>query len=320
MAQPTLSRWNRGAVAAKIETTYGVDVSPVAADVVFARNIAFRVTQQTVPDARIGGLIAQLPNIPGARSATLSFEVFLKGAGVAYSASVKPEVDALLRALGFAAAGSFVLNLEKWTYTPQSGATLGESVTAKLIVENAPSGTLLGSFGTGRILHRAGEPAVLAVTLTGKYAAPADVTMITGTLPTVQPPVFKSAAVTIDAVTHKVSAIELDLGSELQVLQDANDAQATGDVLLVGRRVTATMDPQAVATATYDFHAKRDAGTLVAASWQVGTTQYNRVKLSGPKMQIVDLAEQQRMGVRTYQLTTLFSPSVGSDELSIVFD
>lgn len=320
MAQPTLSRWLRGAVAVKVETTYGTDVGPVAADVIFARNIAFRVTQQTVPDMRIGGLVAQLPNIPGARSATLSFECFLKGAGAAYSATVKPEVDALLRALGFSAVGSFVLSSEKYTYTPQAGATLGESVTAKLIVENAPSGTLLGAFGTGRILHRAGEPAVLAVTLTGKYVLPADVAMITGTLPSLQPPVFKSAVVTIDSILHKVSAIEVDLGSEIMVLQDANDAQATGDVVITGRRITATMDPQAVAASTYDFNAKRDAGTLIAASWQVGTVQYNRVKLSGPKMQIVDLASQQRTGVRAHQLTTLFTPSVGSDELSIVFD
>jgi len=45
MAQPTVSRWARGALAIKTETVYGTDPVPAAADIVYARNIAFAVSQ-----------------------------------------------------------------------------------------------------------------------------------------------------------------------------------------------------------------------------------------------------------------------------------
>ena len=58
--------------------------------------------------------------------------VNLRGAGAAYSASVKPKCDALLRMGGFAAAGSFTGGLEKWTYTFRSDAGTFESFSCYL--------------------------------------------------------------------------------------------------------------------------------------------------------------------------------------------
>ncbi len=319
MAQPTVSRWSRGALAIKTETTYGTDATPGSADIVFARNIAFRVVQAQFRDDRIAGASAQLPDIPGARAASVSFECLLHGAGAAYAANVKPEVDAILRALGYAAAGSFTGGSEKWTYTPQAGATMGESVSVQFVVENAPSGKLLGCFGTGRISARAGEPGVLAVTLQGLYQTPADVSMITAAPSSVQQPQFRAAAVTLDGQTCKVGMMELDLGNDVQLKASANDAQAYDGCVLNRGRIQATFDPEAVAGSTYNFHSKRDTGALVTAAWQLGTLQYNRVLFSAPKLQYLDVSETQRQGLRAYQLACLLVASSGGDELSIVF-
>lgn len=324
MAQPTVARWRRGSVAAKIETTYGTDPTLAAADIIWARNIAFKVNQEQVRDERIAGLLLDLPDIPGARSATLSFETILRGAAAAYSATVKPEVDALLRGLGLAAAGSFGVGTEKWDYTPQGGATIGESVTAALFAENSVQGKLLGAFGTGRLSARAGGELILAVTLTGLYVAPAAVTLITGTVPAVQPPIFKSGAVTVGAVLHKISTFDLDVGNDVQVVPSANDAQAVGSVIIAGRRFGLTMDPEAVVPGTYDWHAKRDApsnnGQGEAAAWQVGTVQYNRAKFSAPRTQVLDISETQRNGIRAFAVAAKLNATSGSDELTITFD
>jgi hypothetical protein len=320
MAQPTVSRWVRGALAVKVETTYGVDATPANTDVIFARNIAFRVLQGQVRDDRIGGLVATLPDIPGTRAAQTAAESFLRGFGAAYSAGNKPEVDALLRALGFSSTGSFTGGAEKYTYVPQSGSTMGESVTVQFVVENAPTGKPLGCFGTGKISARAGENGIFAYTLTGLYQEPADVAMINASVPTVQIPQFKAGIVTIGGTTFKVSGFDLDFGNDIQLVPSANDAQGYGECIIANRRIQLIVDPEAVSAATFNFHNKRDTASLLAASWQIGSAQYNRIKFSAPKLQIIDIQEVQRQGLRAYQLTCLCAASAGGDDLSIVFD
>lgn len=321
MAQPTVARARRASVAVKIETTYNTDPTLAAGDIVPMENVAYASVQEQHPDNRLTGLVAQLPDIAGGRQASIRGEAKLRGAGAAYSASVKPEVDALLRACGLAAAGSFTGGAEKWDYTPQSGATIGESVAAAMYVENATQGKILGAFGTGRITCRAGAPAMFAASLTGLYGAPTDVSLITATLPTVIPPVFKSGVVTFDGVTTlRVSAVEVDLGNSLMYLPSANDAQAFAGVIIADRRLTLTLDPEAVTAAVYDFHAKRDAATRVAVSWQVGTVQYNRLKFSAPKVQILEINQVQRNGLLAYQLACLLSADAGGDEFKISAD
>jgi len=196
-----------------------------------------------------------------------------------------------------------------------------QSVAAAMYVENATQGKILGAFGTGRISCRAGAPAVFSVGLSGLYGVPTDVALITATLPTVIPPVFKSGVVTFDGVTTlRVSAIEVDLGNSLVYLPSASDAQAFGAVMIADRRITMTLDPEAVTAAVYNFHSKRDDATRVAVSWQVGTVQYNRIKFSAPKVQILEINQVQRNGLLAYQLACLLSASVGADELTISFD
>lgn len=321
MAQPTVAGARRASVAVKTEVTYNTDPVLGAADIVPMENVVYTSFQEQHPDNRLTGLVAQLPDIAGGRQAGIRGEARLRGAGVAYSASVKPEVDAILRAMGLVATGDFTVSAEKWDYKPQSGATLGESVAAAMYQENAVQGKILGAFATGRISARAGAPAMLDTTLAGLYGAPTDVSLITATLPTAIPPVFKSGAVTFDGVTTlRVSAVNLEIGNALRYLPSANDAQAFAGVIIENRRLLLTLDPEAVTAATYNFHAKRDAATRVAVSWQVGTVQYSRIKFSAPKVQILELSQVRRDGVLAYQLACLLSANTGGDELTLTFD
>lgn len=321
MAQPTVARYRRASLAVEIETTYGTNPTPAAADIILVENVVHTVLQEQARDERLSGLVAQLPDIPGGRTVSIRGDAKLRGAGVAYSASVKPEVDAILRAMGFAATGAFGIGTEKWDYKPQSGATLGESVTAGLYHENAPSGFALGAYGRGRIAMRAGAPAILSAELTGLYVEPTAETLLTATLPTVMAPVFRSGAVSFDAVTtFRVSSVELDIGNDLQYLPSVNDAQAYAGVIIADRRLVLTLNPEAVAVATYNFHSKRDTQARVSLTWQIGTVQYNRIKFSAPKTQILEVAETRRNGLLAYQLTCLLAADTGGDELTITFD
>lgn len=302
MPQPQVSRFRRAALAVKQEAVYGTDPGLASADIIEIRNVVYAGPQESSRDERISGLGVDLPDIPGSRFATISGEAYLCGAGVAYAAGVKPKVDAILRALGFQATGDFTGGAEEWEYRRRIGPTFGESATAALFAENAPQGKVVGSFGTYRLLHRRGQATVLAFTLTGLYSKPTDVALITAAPSSVQPPVFHDAAVTVDGVLHQVEMLDIDGGNDVQLLPGANAQQGYRGVIIAGHRSTIALDPEVVPIATFDWFDRRDKGTLFAASWRTGLTQYNRVNETVEKMQVLDVTESQRNGIRIYNV------------------
>jgi hypothetical protein len=303
MAQPVVSRFRRAALAVKTEAAYGTDILPIAADILEVSNPAFQAVQEVSRDERISGAGIDLPDIPGSRLATFSGELTLHGSGSAYAAGVKPEADALLRALGFTATGTFGAGVETWVYKRATGATFGESVTAKLYVENGPQGVLLGAFGTGRILHRRGLPTRLAFALTGRYIKPVEVALLSASPSAIQPPVFHSAAVTIGGVLHEVESLDVDLGSDVQAISAANSANGYRGVHIAGRRPTMRLDPEVVPVATFDWYDKRDLQTLMVGAWQTGTLQYNRILETAAAIKVAAIDDGERNGLRVHNIT-----------------
>ena len=85
----------------KIETTEGVDAVPTAADA-FPFDTGFQYNSPfTTEDSTevTGSLVAGAPDVIG-QPAELTFRCRMKGAAIAYSASVKPPHHALLSAAG----------------------------------------------------------------------------------------------------------------------------------------------------------------------------------------------------------------------------
>lgn len=319
MAQPVVARVSRVSVAAKIEATYGTPEAFAAADIILARNPAWRAIIEQHRDERQAGLPEQYPDIVGSRQFELTFEALARGAGAVYSAGVKPELDPIYRACGLSSTGSFGAGAEKYTYEPQVGATMGESITAAVFSENAPQGKLAGAFGTARLVFRAGAPLAVAPRLMGLYTEPTDVALITASLSIVIPPIFASGAVTIDGVARDVSAMELDLGSDVQSIASGNSASAIEGFHIANRRITLTLDPRQVTVATYNWFNKLTAGTRVVATWQVGTVQYNRIKFTANQLQFTEISEVIRNGVKAFQVTA-FLASGASPSLSVVYD
>ena len=321
MAQLTVARYKRAVIAAKIEATYDTDPTLAGADVLALRDVAVATPREMFADERQSGLIWPLPGIPGIGETIVSGQALLAGAGAAYSASVKPSVDAVLRAMGFAAAGSFVASSEKWTYTPLNAATMGESVTAALYAENAPQAKLTGGMATGRISGRTGNPDALALSLRGRYVTRADVTAVTANPSTVQPPVSKAAVFTWAGITTlRLWEFTVDFGTTIGRALSASGADGVAGFFLSPGGMTATFVIEQVPVATYDLPARLADAALVAASWQTGTAQYNRIKYTAPKVQVTGLEQTIREGLLCWQVTARLTPSVGADELTILFD
>ncbi len=331
MATLTASRYRRGALAIKIETTYGVEssVAAAAADILEVANVTYRANQEQFVDERIAGTIYARPDIPGMRTVEMTGEILLRGTNSS-SSGTTPEADRLLRAIGW--EQTYSTSLGTWSYS-NTQTTMGESVTASLFAENAPVGKSLGSFATGRVRMRVGEPAVLAFTIRGKYQAPSTADLITATPSTIIPPTFKGANLRVSTSSYapRLANIEVDLGSVLEYVTDAGSTNGAGvaGAIIENRRALITLDPELVSTTVYDWHAKRDSpgttsvglGLGDSLTWGIGSTanQYNYINFTAPRFQVLDITPGQRSGTNSLNIAGKLNAATSATELTIQF-
>lgn len=96
----TVIRAKNAAVLAKIEVTEGVDAAPVPGlDAVLVENPKVKYEFETETTSEAGGSLDSSAPIPGGTKVTVTFDVFLKGGGVA---GTPPEYGKLLRACAMA--------------------------------------------------------------------------------------------------------------------------------------------------------------------------------------------------------------------------
>lgn len=322
MAQLSVARWNRAVLAVAIETTFAESPTFTAANLILARNVEATIVQQMTPDDRLTGLVTRLPDIPGTRHVEIRGEAFVRGAGSAYSASVRPEIDALLRACGHSATVDTTAGQERVTYAPLTGTTMGETVRAAIYTESAGAGAgprvvTVAAHGTGRFISRVGEPTMFEFRLVGLYSAPTNETLLTASIPSVAPPPFKGAAIT--PASWSVTEMTLDLGATWQLDLAAESQEGFRGVFLADRRPTLTADPQYVALATYDPYTLRNAATAQTVQYQVGAAQYNRMQITANAARVIDVRTINRNGIRAYRLELLLAAPTTGDAYTIVF-
>ena len=314
-------------VLSKVEGTEGSDAAPAAAEGFFAM-LTPPVMQQDFHRSNVHtGAGSLLPGVTGARRIEAHVEQLLRGAGAAYSASVKPKADALLRAGGFAAAGSFGVGTEKWDYTLRS--TAFESFSTYLYVAGDGTSTvlhkLLGSRCLPQLKFPLGEQARLIAELRAVWTDPADAALVvpTGEV-TIQYPVMLASALQISTENFaaKHAEITLDPGRRIEPRQDATAANGyAGMEMVADRAPTLTFEAEATLEGGFPFWAKRKAGTQMDCSFQCGTAQYNRVKVVIPVMQFEGLEYGDRNGIPIYRATCLLTdPAGGNAEVTVTFD
>lgn len=322
MAQPTVARARRRVVAMKVEATYGTDVlaTVAAADVLWGFNIRPASRIEAVEVLTQSGFLGRLRSISGREIFGVTFDMLVRGAGAAYSATVVPDQDAPLRASGMQATGDFTLGAEKYTYVPRSSGF--ESFSVAVLQENGPMVKGLGCFGNVAFRGRAGENVIATVTLAGVLAAEGALALVTKAPTTLQAPVLKLAALQVDAANFaaKVANLVLDLGVVVNPIEDMNAASALAGVFIADRVPGGTFDPEIVAAATYDWFTKwKDKPAALDFSWQAGTVQYNRMLVSHPQITLHERGWGERDGYGAFEVAYRCHPSVGDDEVSLVF-
>lgn len=309
----------RAIILGKIESTYNTDSSPVVStDAALVEEPSWshegaRMQERAAARPSAG----KLPQVFGGTLKAVSFSMNLKGAGAAYSATVRPEADAFLRACGFSATVDTTASAETVTYVPVS--TAYESITI-YYYEDGILHTLTGCRGNVSFAMEAGGFVKASFSFTGHDATHTDVSFPSPTYDSVAPPVFMGMSFAVAAYSATIQTLDYDMGNVIATPASANAADGYADIEITGRDPGGSFDPERVLIATNDPIALWKAGTTLAlATGLCGDTQYNRFSQSMPAIYYREISPGDRDGINTLGNGFGMSESTTDDEVTLLF-
>jgi len=298
-------------LAIKLEDEEGTAETLAAADAILHANGKFTPDTPMYQRPMRSSSLSPFSSVPGARSATIEFDIELKGSGTAGTA---PEWAAALLGCGFAEDVSAGVSV---AYTPAS-ASIGSYTLA--LYEDGMIHKIWGARGTVKLALKNGEPGMLSFSFKGADFSVADGALLSGvSYDSTKPPAFLSAQLTIDSYAALLSSLEIDMANALGLRSDANKASGYFSTIISSRVPIMTFDPEKVLVATYDFYGKLRSGAEGALSTVVGSTAGNICTITAPKAQYTKIDEADRDGIRSLGIDCQLNRNSGDDELSLVF-
>lgn len=235
-------------------------------------------------------------SVPGARKFTLPVTTHLHGAG----ASGVPYWAFLFKVCGFTVAAS--------TYTLGTG--LSEATASLGIAEDGRLREGAGACGTFGMTFAAGMPVPINWDFTGKLLEPSASALPAPTFPSVVPPRFASATLTIGGTSYKISEVGFTLNGEVTMREDAtadddgnraNDGTGFHAAQVVSVDPVFTLDPEASASKNW-FQDWMD-GDTAALNIVVGTAANNIMTINAPAVQPREVQGADRNNLIVDQLT-----------------
>jgi hypothetical protein len=265
---------------AKIESSYGVDPTPVAGtNAILFRDLEIVPFDQLRMFDReaVRGSLGTLQHVYGGSLGGIRFGAEIKGSGAAGTA---PEIGPLLRACGM---GETVVASTSVTYAPVS--TSLESVTIYAFEFGRVRHIFSGCRGNVTLRFPVGEAPMARFEFLGKRGTVTDQSQPTPTINSTVPQAVKGLAATIGGVgSLVVQEFELAVNNRIVAPGNLNDSEGYGNVTVLKRDPTLSMLLHAELIATLNPFSDLGAGTARAiVSGTLGSTAGNRVALSCPQ-------------------------------------
>lgn len=304
--------WKRKVIAAKIETTYGVDAAPTGLlNAIQAIEVKLSPMEgQDLDRAWERPQFGAEPTIPVDLHAKLNFKVELAGSGTAGTA---PAWGPLLRACAMAQT---LVAATSVTYNPITSGQ--ESVSLYMFLDGARY-VMLGTRGTAKLTIGASAIPYLEFELTGLFSQPTDVA-----LPTVDVSAFKAPLAgtkantptfTLNAVALPMRSLSLDLGNTVEGRYLIN----AEEILISDKAEKLEVTIEQPALATFNPYALAAAQTPIPLVLLHGTVAGNKVQLNIPTLQLLRPgAPENRQGVIERSLQGLPLPVSGNDQFTLV--
>lgn len=269
---------------------------------------------------------------PVGRTVETTVKIENKGAGSAYSSSVVPrDLHVLLQASGLTGAVTLTGGSEKWTYTPTAATAAPTTASLEFYVRAMTTGNVEKwpvnfVYADPTFTVDNGNVGVWEFAVKGRLnAAPSEVSFPTITYaPTIIPPTAAPLVLTVNSVASGViRKASVKFNRTIQDrYPDMNSSVGHGGFHPGMRAPEFTFLVEAQAFATINYWALQDAGTVFAASFQVGAAQYNRTKWTFAQCQVKDVQEQYDGEIPMLNVTCSLHGSTANlnDDLSLVFD
>lgn len=340
-ASKTNTSWG---FAGKVESAYGTINAPGTGDGIFTIEPPDVNDPQFVSNGDRGNSPSGAKRINTAAAGRFGgMKVATEGigGGVAYSASVKPVPDLLLRTSGMAVTTNFGVGTESYRYSPIVGPSGLESATYDAFLAGQQH-RIYGAYSDFEIVGDGpGVPRWMFEILgIADYNADAAIPAFTS-YPDISntAAVANSIALTLGLFTAgKVRSFHFTAGRKHdQARLDLNAAAAHAGFTPAGRDPTlefvvervalATVSPWSTATTLNPYRMAEDKN-LVICSFGVGATQYKRWKLwaggaaSAAQAQVMDVQDTYDGPTATWTIKVGFRPSTYAlqDDFSITFD
>lgn len=266
------------------------------------------------------GTLDTYNSVMGVQSATVNFTVpMAPGAAVA----TVPAWAKLLQACGFKETAytttglSWILNSDM-THIPLTIqlAELNSGASPAQLVS-----TLAGCMGNVEIMiSDTGEPIQMNFEFKGSLESIADVAfgakLDPTAVPTVQPPSFRGATVTVGGVAQCMSNFSIDVGNSVQLWKCAADASGIKGAYIGSRETTLTLDPMAELLATDPVYTAWLAGTTGAVVLSLASSP--TLAISAPVAQYSTVGRGDRDEAVVNEKVFRLHKSSGDDVLEIL--
>jgi hypothetical protein len=302
-------------VWAKIEGTYGQDPTPTdLLNGILTGPISIEPTYRKLDRLNVKGFLGNRPMLNIGETVKISFETELKGSG---AAGTPPEIGVLFEGCGMAHTNTPATSDE---YVPDDDID-GNSITI-YGQQHDHKYVITGCRGTWSLEAKAGEYPKIKWEFTGLYADPTDNTMPTNTVYNATvPPIVKSATFILGSFDTEaiVENFKLVYGNEIAKRPSVNAATGFLAHFIKERKVTAQVDPEAVALSVWNPLALMQANTDVAMAITFGSAAGNILTLNAPKVVIDSAKYADRENILTWDGSLLVCPDAGEDDVTLTF-
>ncbi len=295
-------------VAAKLETSYGIDAAPTVAangQLMFARVNPVEIESKVFEVKALRQTFSPLPRIVTPASQKWSGQSMIQGSGAAGGA---PRLDALLQACQMNVA---VVPEVSVTYTPSSSMPLAGAPQSATICTYLDGSLhqVPGAVGSFKLSGRSGEPIRIDFAMQGLYASPTAQANPSGfTTDSFLATFMHNAALKLKSSINPTYyyptfvAFEFDEGLKVAERADANSAFAVKGFMPVERdaRLKLTLEAD---FANRNFFPELEQGALLEAYFSQGAAAGNIVTFGFPSAQLVGIKYGDANGIRTVDLS-----------------
>jgi hypothetical protein len=301
-------------VAVETEAVEGTAETLVAADVFIAYDITIEPGIEMQERGGTRDTLSALKSVRGERSCTVSFATELKGSGTAGTA---PAWGESLIACG---ASETVVPVTSVTYAPSMVSIPSVTIGIKN-ADEASSGVVFrtwGCRGNMSLEINKGEFGRIVFSFTGADWEVVDEALFGAvSYSTVEPVAALSMSFTVDSYAAAVSALTMDQGNTLTLLNDFNKPSGNLAAKIANRRAVGTIDPYMELVATYDWFGKWKSGNEGALTAALTGASGNITTITAPKVQYNNLGREDKEGLLGLSVDMLLNGNTGDDEWSI---